>query len=393
MQSIVFAYEEPLRGKEYLINHVNYKHLSDIRQNENYIYPIAINVVNDRSRNRHFFNTFKDIGFNNLSERVISDVKNGNSKIVILFPSEGCTTKKELTILENWCKDKCFTKKQVYLIHGNHKLEGSDYFTYISINFFLGWVFVSDNFKFDYKPVDSKNIFLCYNRRRTYARTVLVCELLENNIFNRGLISYLNFTYTYTSINESINESIYNHAEYKNRNYLSNLQSGLSILNNIEPVLLDITDINFNPAHNLILEHYQQTLLSIVTETVNEPDIMFFSEKTWKPIAAGHPFILVSSIGSLAELKKLGYRTFNKWWSEEYDNESNINIRINMIVKELIKLSNLSTIDLINMRNDMIEVVDFNRKLFNSYRNQNVKTVLYSKVESIWNDFNLKQNI
>ena len=41
----------------------------------------------------------------------------------------------------------------------------------------------------------------------------------------------------------------------------------------------------------------------------------------------------------------------------------------------------------------MIEVVDFNRKLFNSYRNQNVKTVLYSKVESIWNDFNLKQNI
>ena len=38
-------------------------------------------------------------------------------------------------------------------------------------------------------------------------------------------------------------------------------------------------------------------------------------------------------------LKKLGYKTFDKWWDESYDNELDLDIRLNMIIQILKDLS------------------------------------------------------
>jgi hypothetical protein len=62
-----------------------------------------------------------------------------------------------------------------------------------------------------------------------------------------------------------------------------------------------------------------ECLLYHVSETVYFGRRSHLTEKTFKPIALGMPFVLSAPAGSLAYLKKYGFKTFSDVWSEEYD--------------------------------------------------------------------------
>jgi hypothetical protein len=62
-----------------------------------------------------------------------------------------------------------------------------------------------------------------------------------------------------------------------------------------------------------------ESLVYHVSETVYFGRRQHLTEKTFKPIAMGMPFILNAPAGSLAYLRKYGFRTFDGIWSESYD--------------------------------------------------------------------------
>lgn len=64
---------------------------------------------------------------------------------------------------------------------------------------------------------------------------------------------------------------------------------------------------------------YKNSLLSFVTETAFHWPGMFFTEKVLKPIAAGHPFIVLGQYGLLEELKEMGYITDFPGVDQSYD--------------------------------------------------------------------------
>ena len=64
---------------------------------------------------------------------------------------------------------------------------------------------------------------------------------------------------------------------------------------------------------------YIDTYFSVVTETVFEYQYSFRTEKIWKPIAMGHPWIAVSNVGYYQDLKNLGFRTFSHVIDEHFD--------------------------------------------------------------------------
>ena len=64
---------------------------------------------------------------------------------------------------------------------------------------------------------------------------------------------------------------------------------------------------------------YRDTSFSIVCETHFTSDILFVSEKVWKPIVNGHPFMIVGTPASLAYLRSLGFQTFTPIIDESYD--------------------------------------------------------------------------
>jgi hypothetical protein len=68
------------------------------------------------------------------------------------------------------------------------------------------------------------------------------------------------------------------------------------------------------------LEYYSQVNYITVSETLFTENKKHLSEKIFKPIAAGKPFILAAGVNNLQYLKNYGFDTFNQLWDEDYDN-------------------------------------------------------------------------
>lgn len=69
----------------------------------------------------------------------------------------------------------------------------------------------------------------------------------------------------------------------------------------------------------------------------------FFTEKLLKPMMYGQGLILFSQPGMIAKFKQLGFHTLAEelGFSEDYDNEENMGLRLQMISKELVRLSQI----------------------------------------------------
>lgn len=84
---------------------------------------------------------------------------------------------------------------------------------------------------------------------------------------------------------------------------------------------------------------YVDTYFSLITETVcAESPYSFRTEKTAKPLAIGHPFIVVSNAGFYRELHNLGFKTFAHVIDESFDqiqNHQDRVDRISIVVKDL----------------------------------------------------------
>lgn len=80
------------------------------------------------------------------------------------------------------------------------------------------------------------------------------------------------------------------------------------------------------------IEDYENTDIEIVLETLFDDQRIHLTEKILRPIACGQPFILTGTAGSLKYLKRYGFQTFDEIWPEEYDNITNSQDRLNLIV-------------------------------------------------------------
>jgi hypothetical protein len=83
---------------------------------------------------------------------------------------------------------------------------------------------------------------------------------------------------------------------------------------------------------------YSDTYFSLVTETVFDYPYSFRTEKIWKPVAIGHPFIVASNAGYYRDLHRLGFKTFGHVVDESFDlienNQDRLN-RISQVVNDL----------------------------------------------------------
>ena len=80
-------------------------------------------------------------------------------------------------------------------------------------------------------------------------------------------------------------------------------------------------------------EPYVDTYFSLITETVcGELPYSFRTEKIAKPLAMGHPFIVVSNAGFYRDLHNLGFQTFGHIIDESFDSIEHHQDRCNRIV-------------------------------------------------------------
>ena len=330
-----------------------------------------------------FFSDNLDIGFNCVSENYLKDIREGKSKIVMLFLYEGYSGSKgnyDLEIIEKWRVDADLPVNSIYYVSGNllcQQIVEEKKLGYQGrpIQYFEPWNKYNENTIIDFKPVNEKNLYLTYNRNPRHHRVQLILNLIKHNIFDRGLIS--------------LSELVYKTPEDANVEHVDFLK------NNAPFVISEGCDLFFNMCCNITKEDYEKTFISMVTETLVDEGTLFISEKIWKPIMVGHPFIVFGNLGTLKFLKSMGYRTFDKWISEEYDNEPDSGKRCNMITEELVKLSTKTVEELKLIRSEMNEVCDYNQKWYKKlydekYGSIDINGDLTKIFEEVWNELKNK---
>jgi hypothetical protein len=334
----------------------------------------------------HFFVDNLDIGFSCISPKYLEDVKNGNSKILMFFVYEGYSGADgnyDLEIIEKWRKDANLPEDSIYYVCGNFLIQDlikhkGLKFQGRGIHFFEPWNKYQSDEVVDFKPQDDKYLFLSYNRQPRHHRIQLMLSLMKYYLFKRGTISLYQFEH---DIPDGANEI---HYEYLHKN---------------APFIIDPKyDLHYNLAVNITKEDYERTFISLVTETLVDDGTLFFSEKVWKPIMVGHPFLLYGNKHSLKFLKELGYKTFDKWIDESYDNEPDRNMRCEMIVEQLNKFKNMSIEELTNIRNEMKSVCEFNQLkfkelYFKKYGRDDMNSDIKDIMIEVWENLNKDKNI
>lgn len=196
-----------------------------------------------------------------------------------------------------------------------------------------------------------KKVYLNLNRVARFHRCMLIDKLVNKNIFKKGYNTWAN---TYFAFDE-----------YK-RQYPD------TQIENINFEILDIEDVSAaNPTLIVPLEHCKNSMFYIVTETHFDNEVLFLSEKTYKPISVGMPFMSLGNPGTLEYLKSLGFQTFDKWIDESYDLDLPLEQRVDIIVKNLKFLSKLSDVEKIKLRKSMHKVCKHNLETYKRLQQKN----------------------
>lgn len=207
---------------------------------------------------------------------------------------------------------------------------------------------LTNNFaeKINYKKTHSIKTYNCLQKRPRTHRSWFYLYLFKNNLLNNGIISTNDYNGHIPAI--------------EGREVPADLL--------IEGAKQLPLTINNTPNNTQSDQHYINRILdevcldswvSVVSEaSFADSDLtVFISEKMFKPIACMHPFIVVGNKGSLKKLHQMGYKTFDRFFDESYDDLPTFD-RFDAIIKTIKEIDAIE--DKLSWYNSMKDVLVHN---------------------------------
>jgi hypothetical protein len=194
--------------------------------------------------------------------------------------------------------------------------------------------------------------FLCLNRRMGNEKYKLIEGLHEI-----GLLKDTRFSWVKNNTNKNL----------LNKRLLNELNIDV---NNFKPIQLE-DDVIYGG--DLLREEYLYTInpkwyykskVNIISETMLYPNLIHLTEKTWKAIYLGIPFVIYSpSRHYLKTLRDMGFKTFNSVINEDYDE---------MLGKDKITHVINSAEELANIYNtpQVLNICRFNQELYFNFEHR-----------------------
>jgi len=235
---------------------------------------------------------------------------------------------------------------------------------------------VSAEMEHKYKSVNifKTKHFLKINRTNRDERDIFMLFLNFERILDKCLVSF---------------PELYKTQNYPSQFYKYTQQENINDLKSKLPFDIDETDktnhgpagigegffdadLPFNPIH------YRNSFISIVMGAFPfDTNGHHLHSSTFNPMYCGHPIIQFAPYKSLETMKQYGFKTFDKWWDESYDNEPDDWKRLQMVMDLVLKLSDYDEKDLLHMYNEMKETLQHNIHIIENY---DVKTNLYDRI-------------
>jgi hypothetical protein len=267
-----------------------------------------------------------------------------NTVVCICDPFE--TSKHFISSVEYLAKDLNF---EILVITANKKFNSN--LSNVKVIYNDTWLqrFPPKNKVINFKP---KRLYINLNRNARTHRCLLMEKLIDTNMLKLGYNSWGNAYGSFTFYKNFINP---------NTN-ISNQKFDVLDIKNLSAV---------NPNNVAPEKHCVRSFLYLNTESNVELGQLFFSEKVYKPIALGMPFITLGNPGTLQDLRDRGFITFNDWFDESYDYDYDLQKRIEIIVENIKTFSRYSFEDLKNIRTDMYQILEHNQKLYTALYKKN----------------------
>ena len=254
----------------------------------------------------------------NIPSRVIKAAKSKKIRILILSTVEGDNfsydTFDGFEHLHNTVRLLGLPKQSVLIVSGNLNA-GQQYAEWCKQNSKEEHIEFQEGIEWDGKmshpPSTTVKIkdyslpFNSLNRAHRNHRTEHLYFLAENKL--QGLISGGAWFDTH-----EIEYPIYQTVEYNHYN---------AVLKTNYPKTVDVPDL-VNQVPNLInnLEIYENSQLTVVTEShFDQTGGLFITEKTFRPLLVGHPFMILGQKGTLKKLRSWGFITDFDGIDQSYD--------------------------------------------------------------------------
>lgn len=240
--------------------------------------------------------------------------------------------------------------------------------TYNKMSGYIGEVTINNKIKPDKK-------FLCLNRRMNFQKYQIIDEL-----FNKGLLKDTRFTWVHNSVpanmisKEIISEHNINVDDFKSIQLEGDVMYGRDLSRRDEFLF------TINP------NWYYQSKVNIITETMLYKNSIHLTEKTWKAIYLGIPFVVYSpSRYYLKTLRDMGFKTFNSVINEDYDNILGNN-KITQIINCAEELATIYNTP------EVLDICKFNQELYFNFehRKRIYKEVFLDKIYDVKNLANSK---
>jgi len=243
-----------------------------------------------------------------ISELMTSDT----NQIIIDLNSEGpCCDSSGVDKLLDSISEKFNVDKKRFEIVTANQLPSSKYKEKRSVNCILHGALCMCK---SYTPSDSnlKNIFGIFIGRSNWQRLGLASYIWKN--YND--ISDITFHYDYMSdfhvSNVGIEDLIHHH--YQDFDTVYEFLKVLPLTRDevVYPILWEDNAYDLGNS-------YREIFCEIICETYFSGKTFFVTEKTYRCILNKRPFMIQGPKYFLKNLRKLGFRTFGKWWCEGYD--------------------------------------------------------------------------
>lgn len=187
---------------------------------------------------------------------------------------------------------------------------------------------LTDNFGINLinqKKQDSNGKFFCLMNANRDHRNRVINSLYNKNLLSNGKVVY------HQCKEEHIKDLLHKQKKFE-----------------------DLVGFNIPPYSWLdgqLGREYLEYALELIVETTS--NFIFITEKTVRPLSAGMPFLMVSAPKTLQYLRDIGFQTYNNYIDESYDDELDLDKRIDLVTDLLSTISKDNLIDIRNKTKDM----------------------------------------
>jgi hypothetical protein len=202
--------------------------------------------------------------------------------------------------------------------------------------------------KFNSKSCELQQDFLIYNRawQGTREYRLKFAELVVKNNLNQHCRMGFN----------PVDEQHYHQHQFDN--------PAFEISNHKLEDHFSINNTNSSASADYCSKDYVETGLEIVLETIVDDQRWHLTEKTLRPIACGHPFMILGTPGVLRYLRRYGFKTFSPLIDESYDDMQDPVERMQAIIDVMKRIAAMSTADKLVLYQQMQAISRHNKDKF-----------------------------